>query len=182
MCSEKDKIDVIAQWKEIYVSSESILIDRVIEKIKNLLIKLWFIDSARYVGDSLKKLVQSLDTSQCIEIKNYFSDECKFDIIRWKLVFPYSYVNSVAKLQEEQLPLNTEFYDKLRNRYIEIEAYNHAKNAWIIFHCKNIEEYALNYLISNCIILTEYFEALRIVALEFFFIISCTLLYSPRFE
>lgn len=171
LCCEKDKIDVIAQTKEKYISfSKSIFVDtiKIKEKIKQVYIKLRFLDSFRFVSDSLEKLAESLEPTQCIEIKKYFSDKNKFDIIRQKGVFPYSYVDCMEKLDQNHLPSKDDFFDKLRNQNINTEDYNRAIKAWETFECETLKDYALVYLISDCLILTDFFEAFRTVALRLF--------------
>lgn len=63
----------------------------------------------------MENLAENLQPSQCFEIKNCLPDKEKFEIIRQKEVLPYSYVNSLEKFKQEQLPLINNLYDKLRN-------------------------------------------------------------------
>lgn len=166
------KISVIAQTKEKYISfSKSIPVDEIINykgKTEKVFIKLRFLDSFRFIGESLEKLANSLDSSQCFEIQKRFSDKKKFQLIRQKGVFPYSFVDSLKKLENEELPTIDDFYDELRNEQIKTEEYDRALEVWKIFECKKLADYAIVYLISDCLILTDFFEAFRSVALNLF--------------
>lgn len=171
LCCFEDEVDVIAQTKEKYISfSKNILVDSIYnyEKKKEgkVFFKIRFLDSFRFVSESLESLSNNLDSDQCIEIKKKFKDKLKFDIIRKKGVFPYSYIDDIDKLKEKNLPSKVDFFDKLSNEEISDTDYERAKNVWDIFECKTLEDYATIYLISDCLILTDFFESFRTLCLD----------------
>ena len=172
LCCEGKKIDVIAQNKEKYISfSKYVLVDKIKDKEnkeKNIFIKIRFLDSFRFVSSSLEQLAESLETDQCIEIKKHFQDPYQFNEIRKKGVYPYSYVDSMEKLYEKQLPAIEHFYDKLREEALDISDYERAKHIWNIFNCQNLLNYTKIYLLSDVLILSDFFEAFRKVSLNIF--------------
>lgn len=172
LCNKNSKIDVIAQSKEKYISfTKTILVDKKEckdKKIKNIYLKLRFLDSFRFVGSSLEKISETLDPKQCIEIKKYFSDTAQFNEIRKKGIYPYSYVNSIDKLYETQLPAIENFYDELRGENLNQSDYERATNVWSLFKCQNLMDYTKIYLLSDVLILTDFFEAFRNVSLNIY--------------
>ena len=65
--------------------------------------ELTFLDSFRFMPSSLDKLSKNLQRDQFINLKKYFGNEKKFDVVRRKGVFPYDYVDGLEKLKEEKL-------------------------------------------------------------------------------
>ena len=55
-----------------------------------------FIDSFRFMSTSLDALIKNLDPEQCKNLKKFYSDPRKFDLLKRKGVNPYDYVDSVA--------------------------------------------------------------------------------------
>lgn len=161
----QEKIDVIAQNKEKYISfSKHILVEEGLEK--NVYIKLRFVDSFRFLSASLDKLSQTLEPDQCVEIKKYFSDNVKFGLIRRKGVFPYSYLDSASKLNDNKLPSKEIFFDILSGTNISDEEYNRANIIWNTFQCQNLGEYSDIYLLSDVLLLADVFENFRKTSLD----------------
>ncbi|CAH1110483.1 unnamed protein product [Psylliodes chrysocephalus] len=120
--------------------------------------KLRFVDSFRFLSRPLDKLSETLDSSQCIEVKKYFHNEKEFNLMRRKGVFPYSYVSSFEKLDEEGLPSKEKFFDNLRGEPISDEDYEKAKEIWNTFNCKTLNDYAMLYLKTDVLLLADVFE------------------------
>ena len=59
-----------------------------------------------------------------------------------KGVFPYSFVDSIDKMNNSKLPTKNEFYNNLRDKHISDESYERAKSVWNMFGCKNLGEYS----------------------------------------
>jgi len=49
-------------------------------------------------------LIENLDSELCKNVKKFYSDPRKFDLLKRKGVYPYDYVDSVDKLAETALP------------------------------------------------------------------------------
>jgi len=67
---------------------------------KDVTRELRFLDSFRFMPSSLDKLSKNLQMDQFINLKKYFGDEKKFDLVRRKGIFAYDYVDSLEKLKE----------------------------------------------------------------------------------
>lgn len=169
LCSHGDKVDVIAQSKEKYVSFTKNLYmhDYRNKKGKNSAryLQMRFMDSFKFLSASLDNLSCSLETEQFIETKKYFSEEI-FNIMRKKGVFPYSFVDNIAKLDVTSLPSKADFYDKLSEEHISDEDYERAKFVWNYFDCKDLGEYADIYLKTDVLLLCDVFQNFRRTCLE----------------
>ena len=75
-----------------------------------------FIDSYRFLSESLDKLVKNLDEDDCKILKKEFPD--KWQYLNKKLAYPYEYFNSINDYQK---PVNTlkkeDCFSKLKNDY-----------------------------------------------------------------
>ena len=65
----------------------------------------------------------------------------KFALLLRKGVYPYEYMNSCERFNEESLPLKKYFYDELNKKDISEEDYAHALKVWEVFKIKNLGEY-----------------------------------------
>ena len=68
------------------------------------------------------------------------------NLLTRKGVFPYDYISSWEKLEEEILSPKEAFYSKLNDSNISDEEYQHACNIWETFNLKNLGEYSDLYL------------------------------------
>ena len=166
LCRYGDKIDVIAQSKEKYVSfTKSIYmhdyIDQKTGQTKRKNLKLRFIDSFKFLSASLEALGNGLAPNEFRETRKHFSNEKEFNLMRKKGVFPYSYIDCIEKMKQPNLPSKEQFYDQLRDEHINDESYERATNVWRIFKCKNLGDYSDLYLKSDVLLLTDVFEQFR---------------------
>ncbi|XP_060527092.1 uncharacterized protein LOC132702478 isoform X2 [Cylas formicarius] len=171
MAEEGEKIDVIAQNKERYISfTKHVLVDNIESekggKGKRVFLKLRFLDSFRFMASSLDRLSRKLNDSQCREVKKIFKNEQEFQLIRQKGVFPYTYLDSFSKLDETKLPSHEDFYDSMRKSNITREDYKRAWTVWNLFKCKTLGEYSDIYLKSDVLLLADIFENFREVCLK----------------
>lgn len=168
LATKCEDVQVIPQTKEKYISfSKRILVDtRALPdgKLKNIYITLRFLDSFRFLHFPLSDLAKSLTPTQCVEICKEFGSN--FELMRLKGVFPYSYVDSFAKLNQTSLPTMTDFYDKLKEEHISSEEYSRANKVWTTFNCKTLGEYSDIYLKTDVLLLTDVFESYRSVCLR----------------
>ena len=139
-------------------------------------------DSFRFLPGSLSKLVETLKTKTkpgtCLECKEdlecnncsaklppkdvfcrthaYVQEtfgEQHFDLLLSKQVYPYSYINSYAKLEEKCLPPPEAFYDKLNAQPVSPEAYQHAQRVWNELGCKTLGDFSAVYLSLDVLLL-----------------------------
>lgn len=165
-----EKIDVIAENKEKYISfTKHVFVGEVIEedKKKKVYLQLRFLDSYKFLNRSLDVLSKNLTDDQCREVKKYFTGE-KFNFIRQKGVFPYSYVDCFEKLEETSLPAHEDFYDKLKDENVSVEDYQRAQHVWSLFQCQTLGEYSDVYLKSDVLLLVDVFENFRTLCLDIY--------------
>lgn len=168
LCLNGESIGVIAQSKEKYVSfSKSILVEKSHNpQLPDTYIRLRFVDSFRFLGKSLDNLSKTLESGQCREVRRYFSEEDKFNLIRQKGVFPYTYVDSLEKLEDMSLPPKEKFYNSLTGEAISEVDYARAEEVWQTFQCSTLGEYSDLYLTSDVLLLADIFENFRNVCLD----------------
>ena len=115
-----------------------------------------FIDNMRSMLTSLSqsidkvseidKKISQVDIIELIEkFPNTYrlcnKDLNKFALPLRKGVYPYEYMNSCERFNEESLPLKKYFYDELNKKDISEEDYAHALKVWEVFKIKNLGEY-----------------------------------------
>ena len=105
---DKDKINVIAENKEKYISfNVDVVVDKYVDdrgKVKEKKIQLRFIDSARFMVSSLDSLTNNLvkDGRKLFGFEDYSEEQYK--LLTRKGVYPYEYMTSWDKFEETQLP------------------------------------------------------------------------------
>ena len=132
------KLKCIPNNEEKYISfSKEIKVYGYIKngKVVDVKRELRFIDSFRFMSDSLDRLSKSLTKDQFKNIKSYYSGK-QLDLLLRKGVYPYDWMNSIDKLSETQLPPQESFYSKLNDEGISDKDYLHAKEVWDEFNCK----------------------------------------------
>lgn len=129
-----------------------------------------FKDSYQFLASSLDQLAHNLLRTGRENFKHLESDfaDCngqQKDLLFRKGIFPYEYLDSMERLDEQQLPPLEAFHNKLRQADISEEDYAHAKNVWQEFHCKLVLHYMCLYMKTDVLLLTDVFENFRNVSL-----------------
>jgi hypothetical protein len=120
-----------------------------------------FLDSYRFLPESLEKLVGNLPTFPNLE------KHCKkFDLFKRKGVYPYEYMDRFERFEETKLPAIDHFYSSLSDEGISNESYKHAKKVWTDCSLKNLGEYHDVYLKSDVLLLADVFENFRDICLK----------------
>ncbi|KAB0790197.1 hypothetical protein PPYR_15471, partial [Photinus pyralis] len=179
---ENENIDVIAGNKEKYISfSKHIVVDQIVENEvpKNLIWRIRFVDSFRFLASSLNVLAKNLSDSECTEITKFFGSGREFELIRQKGVFPYSFVDSYDKLNLTTIPNKSDFFDVLHEQDITDEEYRRAQEVWNLFNCQTLGEYSDIYLKSDVLLLADIFENYRGVCLREYEIDAAQYLTGP---
>ena len=101
-----------------------------------------------------------------VTTRSFFADNVKFNLMRRKGVFPYSFVDSLEKLNNRNLPSKQEFYDNLNETHISDEDYERAKDVWKLFGCLSLGDYSDLYLKSDVLLLCDVFENFREICLD----------------
>ena len=99
-------------------------------------------------------------------LKKFYPDPRKFDLLKRKGVYPYDYVDSVDKLAESSLPPKEAFYSRLNDEEITNEDYEHAKTVWKEFRIKTLGEYTSLYNKVDVLQLADVFENFRDICLD----------------
>ena len=136
-----------------------------------------FIDSFQFMSSSLDKLVSNLPKESLKYTSKRFKGK-KLDLMAQKGVYPYDYMDSFDKFNE-QLPAKEDFFSILNNEHITDEDYNHALDVWKTFSLKNMGEYHDLYLTSDILLLADVFENFRKTCLEYYKLDPCHYFTSP---
>jgi len=153
-------IDCISNTEEKYISFSKSIQD---EKGK-LKYKLRFLDSFKFMGSSLDRLVNNLKPEQFENVKKQF--DVNFDMLLRIEVSPYDWFNSFEKLDETQFPPKEAFYSKLNISNITDDDFEHALKVWDNFKIKTFREYDDLYMTLDVLLLTDVFENFRSVCLK----------------
>ena len=155
------------------------------KKARIITYKLRFIDSCRFMQDSLSNLVDNLSginnkvsesdkkISQETLIKFFFNtyqlcnkDHNKFALLLRKGVYLYEYMDSWKRFKEESLHDKESFYSELNNEHITDEDYEQAQKVCDTFKIKSLGEYHDLYVQSDTALLADVFENFRDKCIE----------------
>ena len=126
-----------------------------------------FRDSFQHMSSSLEALVESLRKTderrftnlQTVMNKHYRQVDHK--LLLRKGVFPYEYVDSFERLDEQQLPPREAFFSRLRGEEISEADYDYAQQVWTAFGCRTLKDYLELYLRSDVCLLADVFQNYR---------------------
>ena len=143
------------------------------QKKKRVTYKLKFINSYRFMQDSLSTLVNNLSEinnkipydSLIEKFYNTYQlcdkDLNKFALLLRKGVYSYEYMDEWNRFNEDKLPDKESFYTELNKKHITNEDYAHAQKVWNTFNIKNLGEYDDLYVQSDAVLLADVFDNLR---------------------
>ena len=161
-------IDCIANNDEKYITfSKNVKVDYMNRDKKYVpgLYKIRFIDSLKFMNESLDSLVNNLRGDAFKNLEKYYSGD-KLNLVKRKGVYPYDYMDTEERFKENCLPPKEAFYSKLNGKGISDEDYEHAKNIWDVFEMKTLGEYHNLYNETNVLLLADVFENFRNICLE----------------
>ena len=137
--------------------------------------KIKFIDTLQLMNSSLSNLSQNLIKGSGNDY-SLLSHSMRMTLqyptleerdIAGKGIFPYSYVSSWEKLEENQLPPYDAFYDELEECNVTSqEEYAKAQKMFDAFECKTLFDYQLRYMELDCRLLADVFEEFRRLTME----------------
>ena len=126
-----------------------------------------FIDSFQFMSSSLSNLVNNLPAEAFKHTGQVFQGE-QLSLMTKKGVYPYDYMNSFEKFEDNRLPKKEDFFSIMNNEHITDEEYQHAQNVWNEFGLSSMGEYHDLYLKSDILLLTDVFENFRKVCQQYY--------------
>ena len=115
-----------------------------------------FKDSYLFLCKSLDYLTKTIDDNDRISLKQEFGEN--YQLLTKKGIYPYDYFDNTKKYNEQKLPNKEEFFNKINNKNISDEDYNHAKNVFEKFKCENLLDYSILYLKTDICHLSDVFQ------------------------
>ena len=116
-----------------------------------------FIDSYRFLSESLHKLGKNLDEDDFKILKKEFPD--KWQYLNKKLAYPNQYFNCIDDYQKPVDKLkNEDFFSKLRIDYPDDDEIERTKEIIKLFNIKDGKELTKLYCKSDVILLADVFE------------------------
>ena len=113
-----------------------------------------FMDSNQLMTGSLEKLAAVVNDWSIVPLTYP-------EIQRAKGFFPYEYLDSVERLDEEALPPPEKFYSTLKEEGISDSGYAFAQDVWCKTGCKTLKDYMEFYCETDVLLLANIFENFR---------------------
>ena len=136
-----------------------------------------FIDSFHFLNSSLGGLVGSLEPSDFKHLTNKFGE--RTELMKRKGVYPYEYMDSFERFEEDCLPAKSKFFSSLTGEGISDEDYDHAKEVWKAFDIRNMGEYHDHYMGADVLLLADVFESFRKSCLKNYGLDPCHYVFCP---
>ena len=113
--------------------------------------KLVFIDSMQFINSSLYKLVKNLSDKDFKYLVEEFGSK-NLELLKQKGIYPYKYMNSFKRFNEEKLPAKKYFYSstkdgkigddgKISDGHISVKDSLACENTWDKFEMKYMGDY-----------------------------------------
>ena len=161
------KINVIPNGLEKYMT---IILN------KNLV----FIDSMQFMNSSFDNLVKNLSDKDFV--KEFVSKHLK--ILKQKGAYPYEYMNSFKRFDEEKLPPRKDFFSstkkgtidsdgKISDGHVSIKYYMVCEQIWNKFNMKSMGDYHDHYLKKDVALIKDVFEKFINTCIESFELDPC---------
>ena len=160
------QLDIIPETKEKYMTLRARIPVELTREGKQVYFNVVFLDSYQFMSSSLASLVNNLDSLPFTEVLQPDYPNLTNETIKRKGVFPYSYFNSLSKLQESCLPPRSAFRNDLSGEECTEEDYRFAQTSWQEFDCQCFGDYLMAYLKLDVLLLACVFERFRSKTLE----------------
>ena len=162
-------IDCIPNNEEKYISfTKNIEVETYIDKegkTKPINHKIRFVDTYKFMSESLNELVKNLPENGFNNLKSYYTGD-KLNLLKRKGVYPYEYMDLLERFNETKLPPKEAFYSRLTGKDISDEDYAHAQKVWDVFEMDNLQDYHNLYLETDVLLLADVFENFRNICIE----------------
>ena len=148
-----------------------------------------FIDSMQFMNFSLEKLVKNLADNDFKYLTQEFRSK-NLELLKQKDAYPYEYMDSFKRFDEEKLPDKKCFYSSVKagttnnngaklDGYISDENYLTCNKIWNEFNMKNMGDYHDHYLKKDVLLLADVFEKFIDTCLKFYKLDPCHYFSSP---
>ena len=94
-----------------------------------------FIDSMQFMNISLDSLVKNLKDKDFKYLSEEFNGE-QLKLVKEKGIYPYEYMSSFKKLNENKLPDKSKFFSSLKHCGINEKKYKRAVHVWKVLKIK----------------------------------------------
>ena len=137
-----------------------------------------FIDSMQFMNSSLDKLVTNLvDKDLKYLVKEFGTENLK--IFKQKGAYPYEYMNSFKRFNEDKLCARKYFYSSTKDKkiskdgkisdcHVSIEDYMVCERIWDKFKMNNMVDYHDHYLKKDVLLLADVFEKFIDTCLKYY--------------
>ena len=126
-----------------------------------------FIDSMQFMNSSFDKRVKYLVDKDFKYLVKEFGTK-NLELLKQKGAYPYEYMNSFKRLNEDKLSARKYFYSltkdkkisedaKISDGHVSIEDYMVCEKIWDKFNMKNMGDYYDHYSKKRCIIVSRCF-------------------------
>jgi len=153
------KLSVIGQTMEKYM---------VINFSNHLVFK----DSLMFLPNaSLESLVKNLLSAGRDQFRQMIAGfdqntDAQVDMMLRKGVYPYDWMESIDRLDAQELPSKADFFSRLNQTQCDDADYEHAKRVWEEFGCRTFKDYHNLYLKCDVLQLADVFEGFRDMCLR----------------
>ena len=101
----------------------------------------------------------------------YLSEEFSGELLKLvkeKGVYPYEYMDSFKRFDENKLPDKSNFFSSLKGKCISKEEYDKAINIWNVFKKKALGEYHGLYLKTDILLLADVFQKFIKICINYY--------------
>ena len=148
-----------------------------------------FIDSMQFVNSSLDKLVKNLSDEDFKYLVKEFGSE-NLELLKQKGAYPYEYMNSFKRFNEDKLCDRKYFYSstkekkisedgKISDGHVSIEDYMVCERIWDKSKMKNMGDYQDHYFKKDVLLLTDVFEKFIDTCLKYYELDPCHYFSAP---
>ena len=129
-----------------------------------------FIDSFQFLSSSLNCLVNNLANEGIdkFDLLTKYISNVDTSLLLRKQVYPYEYMDSWLKFEENKLPSKNSFYSSLSEEHISDDDYNHVIEIWNKCGFKSLGEMCDFYVKTDALLLACVFENFRNLSLQYY--------------
>ena len=143
----------------------------------------------QFMNSTLYKFVKNLPNEDFKYLVEGFGSE-NLELLKQKGYYPYEYMNSFERFNEEKVPARKYFYSstkdgkiaddsEISDSHISVKYYFTCEKIWDKFEMKNVGDYRDHYLKKDVLILADVFEKFIDTCLNYYGLDFCHYFSSP---